>query len=182
MIPKIGQRSAGFIKPKELKNLFLLGIFLIVPKGKRFKGGGSFADAYYFVDDLELREMQSIGNLVEADVCNMALDFSDIDYLIGETEVYEEIKASLDSYLQYIKIFKVNSIKIVGHANDTELDFENEIIAATRADYVREYLIENGVDELLIESIGVANTEPRELEEGDIEELGSNARVQIIIE
>ncbi|UZO80863.1 OmpA family protein [Aquimarina sp. ERC-38] len=174
-------KVCGVYKAKGTEKYVSIGYFSNSPKGKGIKGG-DFRDAYYFVDDLELRELQKVENLVEDDICNMALDFKDIDYLIGETEVYEEIKTALDSYLQYMKIFKIDSIKIIGHANDTSIDFENEIIADTRADYVREYLIENGIDETIIEAVGVANTEPKELEEGELEEPGSNARVQIIIE
>jgi len=82
--------------------------------------------------------------------------------------VYTEIKTALDSYLQYLKVFKFNSIKIVGHANDSEIEFENEILSAARAGFVREYC--------------VSNTEPKEGEGIDNNELGSNARVQIIID
>lgn len=193
------QKVCGLYRASGTEKYISIGYFSNSPKGKKIRGG-EFEDAYYYIDDLELLEMQDVQNLVEEDVCSMALDFSDIEYLIGETEVYEEIKEALDSYLQYLKLFKVNSIKIVGHANDTRLNFENEIIANTRADYVKEYLIENGIDENLIEAYGVANTQPRGSEEtanddtskeaivvADImdieeEELGSNARVQIIIE
>ena len=174
-------KICGIYKAKGTEKYVSIGYFSNSPKGKGINGG-DFRDAYYFVDDLELRELQKVENLVEENVCNMALDFSDIEYLIGETEVYEEIKAALDSYLQYMKIFKINSIKIIGHANDTGIDFENEIIASTRADFVREYLIENGIDEMIIEAVGVANTEPKPLEEDEVEEPGSNARVEIIIE
>lgn len=174
-------KVCGLYKAKGTEKYVSIGYFSDSPIGKKI-GGGEFDEAYYYIDDLELRELQDVQNLVEEDVCNMALDFKDIEYLIGETEVYEEIKKALDSYLQYLKIFKVNSIKIVGHANDTQLEFENDIISATRADFVKEYLIENGIDETLIESVGVSNSEPKELEPGEEEELGSNARVQIIIE
>ncbi len=172
-------KVCGVYKAKGTEKYVSLGYFSDSPKGKSVKGG-PFGDAYYYIDDVELREMQDVQNLNVANVCNMALDFSDIEYLIGESEVYEEIKEALDSYLQYLKIFKVNSIKIIGHANDSEINFENEILSSARASFVQEYLIENGIDESLIEIEGVSNTQPKE---GiDTFELGSNARVQIIIE
>lgn len=174
-------KICGIYRAKGTEKYISIGYFADTPKGKSIKGGG-FEDAYYFVDDLELLEMQSVSNLVESDVCNMALDFSDIEYLIGESEVYEEIKKELDSYLQYLKIFKVNRVQVIGHANDSEIQFENEILSSARAGFVKTYLVENGIDEALIEEVGVANTQPQDNPEIDNAELGSNARVQIIIE
>ncbi|GAA3514646.1 hypothetical protein GCM10022393_30760 [Aquimarina addita] len=174
-------KVCGIYKAKGTEKYISIGYFSDSPKGKSVKGGG-FENAYYFVDDLELLEMRSVSNLVESDVCNMALDFSDVEYLIGESEVYQEIKKELDSYLQYLKIFKVNRVQIIGHANDSEISFENEILSYARAGFVKAYLIENGIDETLIESTGVANTQPQDDPEIDNTELGSNARVQIIIE
>lgn len=174
-------KVCGVYKAKGTEKYVSLGYFSDNANGKSLKGG-SFSDAYYYIDDVELREMKDVQNLNVNDICNMALDFSDIEYLIGESEVYEEIKTALDSYLQYLKIFDVNSIKIIGHANDSEIAFENEILSAARAGFVKTYLVENGVDESLIEFMGVSNSQPREEEGIDATELGSNARVQIIIE
>ncbi|MDH7444454.1 OmpA family protein [Aquimarina sp. 2201CG14-23] len=174
-------KVCGVYKAKGTEKYVSLGYFSDNPNGKSLKGG-PFSDAYYYIDDVELREMQDVQGVAVDNICNMALDFSDIEYLIGESEVYEEIKEALDSYLQYLKVFKFDSIKIVGHANDSEIEFENEILSAARAGFVREYLVENGIDESLIEYAGVSNSEPKEGEGIDNSELGSNARVQIIIE
>ncbi|WP_298543911.1 OmpA family protein [uncultured Aquimarina sp.] len=174
-------KVCGVYRAKGTEKYISLGYFSDNPNGKSLKGG-PFSDAYYYIDDVELREMQDVQGVAVDNICNMALDFSDIEYLIGESEVYEEIKAALDSYLQYLKVFKFDSIKIVGHANDSEIEFENEILSSARAGFVREYLVENGIDETLIEHVGVSNTEPKEGEGIDNTELGSNARVQIIIE
>lgn len=174
-------KVCGVYRAKGTEKYMSLGYFSDTPNGKGLRGG-SFSDAYYYIDDVELREMQDVKGVDVDNICNMALDFSDIEYLIGESEVYTEIKTALDSYLQYLKVFKFNSIKIVGHANDSEIEFENEILSAARAGFVREYLIENGIDETLIEHVGVSNTEPKEGDDIDNNELGSNARVQIIID
>ncbi|WP_378177109.1 OmpA family protein [Aquimarina sp. SS2-1] len=175
-------KVCGVYRAKGTEKYISLGYFSDSPNGKSLRSGQSFSDAYYYIDDVELREMQDVQGVDVDNICNMALDFSDIEYLIGESEVYEEIKTALDSYLQYLKVFKFNSIKIVGHANDSEIEFENEILSSARAGFVREYLIENGIDETLIEYEGVSNKQPKETEEVDNNELGSNARVQIIIE
>ncbi len=177
-------KVCGVYKAKGTEKYISLGYFSDTPNGKSLKGG-PFVDAYYYIDDVELREMQDVQGVAVDDICNMALDFNDIEYLIGESEVYTEIKTALDFYLQYLKVFKFNSIKIIGHSNDSEINFENEILSSARAGFVRDYLVENGIDEsLIIETIGVADTQPKE-EEGEAlstTELGSNARVQILIE
>ncbi|WP_299437828.1 OmpA family protein [uncultured Aquimarina sp.] len=178
---KTWTKVCGVYRAKGTEKYVSLGYFSDNPNGKSLRGG-SFNDAYYYIDDVELREMQDVQGVDVDNICDMALDFSDVEYLIGESEVYEEIKTALDSYLQYLKVFKFDSIKIVGHANDSEIEFENEILSSARAGFVKEYLIENGIDETLIEHIGISNTEPKEGDGIDNTELGSNARVQIIIE
>ncbi|MHA7058222.1 OmpA family protein [Aquimarina sp. M1] len=175
-------KVCGVYRARGTEKYISLGYFSDNPNGKSLRSGSTFSDAYYYIDDVELREMQNVQGIDVDNICNMALDFSDIEYLIGESEVYEEIKEALDSYLQYLKVFKFNSIKIVGHANDSEIEFENDILSSARAGFVKEYLVENGIDESLIEYVGVSNTEPKEGEDIDNSELGSNARVQIIIE
>ncbi|WP_343913415.1 OmpA family protein [Aquimarina litoralis] len=175
-------KVCGVYKAKGTEKYISIGYFSDNPNGKSLRSGSTFSDAYYYIDDVELREMQDVRGVNVDAICDMALDFSDIEYLIGESEVYEEIKAALDSYLQYLKVFKFNSIKIVGHANDSEIEFENEILSSARAGFVKDYLIANGIDETLITYEGVSNTQPREEEGVDNNELGSNARVQIIIE
>ncbi len=174
-------KVCGVYKAKGTEKYVSLGYFSDNPKGKSIKGG-NFRDAYYYIDDVALREMKNVVGMNVASICDMALDFTDIEYLIGETEVYTEIKKALDSYLQYLKVFKFKSLKVVGHANDSEITFENEILSAARAGFVKEYLVANGIDETLITIEGIANTQPKEGEDVDPNELGSNARVQILIE
>lgn len=174
-------KVCGVYKAKGTEKYVSLGYFADEPKGKKIKSGAAgVEDAYYFVDDVELLEMRgNLSSVVLGDVCDMTLDFKDIEYLEGESEVYEEIEKALEFYIQYIQVFKVNKVTIVGHADDAGIDFENEIMSAMRAANVRDYMIEKGIDESLLEVQGVANTIP--LDELDTE-LDGNTRVQIIVE
>ncbi len=173
-------KVCGVYRAKGTEKYISLGFFSDSPRGKSVKGG-KYDTGYYYVDDVLLMEMRDPKNLVSGQVCDMALDFSPIEFLIGESEAYTEIKKALDSYIQYVTIFKVNTIKITGHADDAGSTFENEIMSAMRASNVKAYMIEKGVDESLIEIIAAGNTEPIVTEGSDLDPE-SNNRVEIKIE
>ncbi len=173
-------KVCGVYKAKGTEKFISLGYFADSPRGKSVKGGG-FDTAYYFVDDVLLMEMRDPKNLVAGQVCNMALKFSPVEFLVGESEAYKEIQQALDSYIQYVTIFKVSSVKIIGHADDAGSSFENEIMSAMRAANVREYMISKGVDESLIEIVAAGNTMPVVKDDSDLDSE-SNNRVEIKIE
>jgi len=126
-------------------------------------------------------EMKTTKNLVASNVCNMALDFSPIEYLVGESDTYKEIKAALDSYIQYVTLFKVNSVKITGHADDGGSTFENEMMSLGRANNVKKYMVEQGVDESLITVIGLGDTVPANATGSNLDPE-SNNRIEITID
>ncbi len=173
-------KVCGVYRAKGTEKYISLGYFSDSPKGKSVKGG-KYDTGYYFVDDVLLMEMRDPKNLVQSQICNMALDFSPIEFLVGESEAYKEIQKALDSYIQYVTIFKVNSVKIIGHADDAGSTFENEIMSAMRASNVKQYMIEKGVDESLIEVVGAGNTMPIVTTGSDLDP-DSNNRVEIKIE
>ncbi len=173
-------KVCGVYRAKGTEKYISLGYFSIDPRGKSVKGG-KYDTGYYFVDDVLLMEMRDPKNLVSGQVCDMALDFSPIEFLVGESEAYKEIQKALDSYIQYVSIFKVNSVKIIGHAEDAGSSFENEIMSAMRAINVKQYMIEKGVDESLIEVIAAGDTEPIVTTGSDLDPE-SNNRVEIKID
>ncbi|MBP2834197.1 OmpA family protein [Aquimarina sp. U1-2] len=173
-------KVCGVYRAKGTEKYISLGYFSDSPRGKSVKGG-KYDTGYYFVDDVLLMEMRAPKNLVAGQICNMALDFSPIEFLIGESEIYTEIQKALDSYIQYVTIFKVNSVKIIGHADDAGSAFENEIMSAMRASNVKQYMIEKGVEESLIEIVAAGDTIPVVDEDSDLDP-DSNNRVEIKIE
>ncbi len=172
-------KVCGVYKAKGTEKYISLGYFSDNPKGKSVKGG-KYDTGYYFVDDVLLMEMKTPKNLVAGQVCNMALDFSPIEFLVGESEAYKEIQKALDSYIQYVTIFKVSTVKIIGHADDAGSRFENEIMSAMRASNVKKYMIEKGVDESLIEIIAAGDTSPVVTTGSDLDP-DSNNRIEIKI-
>ncbi len=173
-------KVCGVYRAKGTEKYISLGYFSDSPRGKSVKGG-KYDTGYYFIDDVLLMEMRDPKNLVAGQVCNMALDFSPIEFLVGESEAYTEIQKALDSYIQYVTIFKVNSIKIIGHADDAGSTFENEIMSAMRASNVKQYMIEKGVDESLIEIVAAGDTSPVVTTGSDLDP-DSNNRVEIKID
>ncbi len=173
-------KVCGVYRAKGNEKYISLGYFSDSPIGKSVKGG-NYDTGYYFVDDVLLMEMRSTKGLIADQVCNMALDFKPIEFLVGESEAYKEIKEALDSYIQYVTIFNVNSVKIIGHADDAGSTFENEIMSAVRAFNVKSYMVEKGVDESLIEIVAAGETAPIVTEGSDLDPE-SNNRVEIKIE
>ncbi|MBG6132460.1 MULTISPECIES: OmpA family protein [Aquimarina] len=173
-------KVCGVYRAKGTEKYISLGYFSDSPKGKSVKGGG-FDTAYYFVDDVLLMEMRNTKNLTSSQVCDMALDFSPVEFLVGESEAYKEIKEALDSYIQYVTIFKVSKVKIIGHADDAGSSFENEIMSAMRASNVKKYFVEQGIDESLIEIVAAGDTMPVVTADSNLDPE-SNNRVEIKIE
>ncbi|WP_378187061.1 OmpA family protein [Aquimarina sp. W85] len=151
-------KVCGVYKAKGTENYISVGYFGDNPKGRSLKSSSSdMGNAYYFVDDVMLLEMQSTQNLMPQDICSMVLEFKDIEFLNGESETDSVVEKELDTYIQYVQLFKVDAIKIKGYANDAGSAFENEIMASTRALNVKEYFINKGIDASLIEIVD-ANT------------------------
>jgi outer membrane protein OmpA-like peptidoglycan-associated protein len=173
-------KVCGVYRAKGTEKYISLGYFSDSPKGKSVKGGG-FDTAYYFVDDVLLMEMRDTKSLTSGQVCDMALEFSPVEFLVGESEAYKEIQKILDSYIQYVTIFKVNSVKIIGHADDAGSSFENEIMSAMRASNVKKYFVEQGIDESLIEIVAVGDTMPIAVSGSNLDP-DSNNRIEIEIE
>lgn len=173
-------KVCGVYRAKGTEKYISLGYFSDSPKGKSVKGGG-FDTAYYFIDDVLLMEMRDTKNLTSGQVCDMALDFSPVEFLVGESEAYKEIQETLDSYIQYVTIFKVNTVKIIGHADDAGSSFENEIMSAMRASNVKKYFVEQGIDESLIEIVAAGDTMPVVTADSNLDPE-SNNRVEIKIE
>lgn len=177
---QVWSKICGVYKAKGTEKYISLGYFGDSPKGKSIKGGG-FSEAYYFIDDVLLIEMKDPKGLNPTTICDMALDFSDIEFLEGESETYKEIKKALDSYIQYVTVFNVNKVTITGHADDAGSSWENDIMASVRAYNIKAYMIEKGVDEELIEVISAGDTQPVVTEGSDLDPT-SNNRVSIDIE
>lgn len=177
-------KVCGVYRAKGTENYVSLGYFSDSPRGKA-KDGGKYDAAYYYVDDAMLLEMRDTRDLSTAQICDMALDFSPLEFLVGESEVYPEIQKQLDSYIQYISIFNVKKVQIVGHADDSGSIFENEIMSAMRASNVKRYFVEKGIDESLLEVVAAGNTKPivtAETEEDSDLDKESNNRIEIVIE
>ncbi|MDY8134115.1 OmpA family protein [Aquimarina sp. 2201CG5-10] len=180
---QVWTKVCGIYKASGKEKYISLGYFGDSPNGKSLRGSGAFSEAYYYMDDVLLIEMQDPKGIDVNAICGMVLDFSDIEFLEGESEAYEEIKKALDSYIQYVKIFKVNKIQITGHSDDAGTSFENEIMSAVRASNVKAYMIEKGVDENLIEVIFAGDTQPVVTDESSSNlDITSNNRVSINIE
>ncbi|MBQ4820352.1 OmpA family protein [Aquimarina sp. MMG016] len=178
---QVWTKVCGVYKAKGTEKYVSLGYFSDAPKGKSRKGSGGFSEAYYYIDDVLLMEMQDPKGLNPRTICGMALDFSDIEFLEGESEAYDDIKKALDSYIQYVNVFKVNKITITGHADDAGSSFENEIMSAVRASNVKAYMVEKGVDESLIETVFAGDTQPANIDGSDID-VTTNNRISINIE
>jgi len=174
------KKVCGVYRAKGTEKYISLGYFSDGPSGKSIKKG-KYDTGYYFVDDVVLAELKSTKSISAGQVCNMALKFSPIDFLVGESEAYTEIQKILDPYVQYVTLFKVKSVKIVGHADDAGSAFENYIMSATRAYNVKKYMVENGVDESLIEIIGEGDKKPIVTKGSDLDPT-SNNRVEIQID
>lgn len=174
-------KICGVYKAKGTEKYMSIGYFGDSPKGKAI-GGKPFTEAYYYIDDVLLIPLKNTSGSNPAAVCNMAFEFSDIEYLEGESDVYKEIKKGLESYIQYATAFNVESVQVIAFADDAGSAWENEIMAWARAANVKEYMIEQGVEEELIEIVYGADAASAAGDSKPGAEPASNNRVAINIE
>lgn len=108
---------------------------------------------------------------------NASFSLENIEFENKQWEVTEDAKSTLNILLLLLSDFKDVKLKITAHTDDVGTEMDNLELSEKRANSIKQYLIENGVDPIRIRSKGVGETEPKvsnETEEG----RASNRRVE----
>ncbi|MDO9002348.1 MAG: OmpA family protein [Aquabacterium sp.] len=99
-------------------------------------------------------------------------------FQLGSAEVPPSLKKQLDVFAEVLKSKKGSGsvVKIEGHADASGSAEANLVLSQRRADAVKSYLVEQGVDPTLLASVGVGT---KNLKNASNPFSGENRRVEI---
>lgn len=104
----------------------------------------------------------------------------DFQFGFNEAKLNDEAKAYIDDIVLLLSENEMLNIEIIGHTDNVGSREANQIISEQRANVVKQYLIEKGIDEKRIKTRGDADKNP--LYSNDTKEHRSrNRRVEFII-
>lgn len=89
-------------------------------------------------------------------------DMREITFLGDKTEIYARSKPALDDLIRWLQLNSSVSIAIIGHVNGPDNERSARFYqkaSLERAKAVRNYLIENGINEARLDIKGAGNTE-----------------------
>jgi len=126
------------------------------------------------------QELQKSESLRE-EAGRLVINLSGVLFESGATTLSEPAQTRLDTVARALLAYPDRQIIVVGHTDAKGNDDENLRLSQKRADAVRDYLVQHGVPEGNVRSLGKGKGEP--IASNDTAEgRASNRRVEIIVE
>jgi outer membrane protein OmpA-like peptidoglycan-associated protein len=88
------------------------------------------------------------------------LRFENIEYEVDSYDILPSFRRSLDDLAVTLKEYPNVKIEVVGHTDASGQDTFNKSLSLKRADAVKDYLVENGVEATRITTKGMADAQP----------------------
>jgi OOP family OmpA-OmpF porin len=126
-------------------------------------------DKIYDVEDDCVFEKETYNGVEDDDGCPDELPpeliifkgvLEGIEFDLGKDTIRPVSKPMLDDAIEKLKKFPGVSVKIVGHTDDIGTPEDNLILSRSRAESVKKYLVDGGVDASRIETDGMGEAEP----------------------
>tara|TARA_B100000214_G_scaffold230726_1_gene168199 strand:- start:2064 stop:4157 length:2094 start_codon:yes stop_codon:yes gene_type:complete len=144
----------------------LSGKFLLsLPSGENY-GISVTADKYLFhSENFDLPKSDGF-NIVEKDIelkniqIGNNITLRNVFFNIGKWDLRSDSYSELDKLVDLLLSIKSINIEISGHTDNIGSESFNKLLSQKRADAVKSYLIEHGVDVSRISSIGYGQTKP----------------------
>ncbi len=83
-----------------------------------------------------------------------------VTFATGTNKITPTSRLVLDSAVQYVKARPMAATQVRGHTDDVGGDEANMRLSEARANAVRDYLIEGGIDASRVEAVGLGETDP----------------------
>jgi outer membrane protein OmpA-like peptidoglycan-associated protein len=88
------------------------------------------------------------------------LRFENVEYEAGKYEILPSSHNSLDDLSAILKEYPNVNVEIVGHTDASGQEAFNKVLSLKRADMVKDYLVEKGIDSARITTKGMADSQP----------------------
>ena len=85
---------------------------------------------------------------------------ADVSFDVGRADIRPELRQVLDQFAQGLQDQPTAHVRVIGHADATGSDDVNNQLSAQRAESVRNYLIDRGVNGGRIDTVGRGSHEP----------------------
>ncbi|MBL7941793.1 MAG: OmpA family protein [Flavobacteriales bacterium] len=111
-------------------------------------------------------------------------DIEDITFLGDETKIYEKSEGTLQELVTFLNENPTVQIMIIGHGNGPDIKIgDARIMKATlqRAETVKKYLVDHGIDESRLTTKGAGNTKMRFSDPETDWQAEANRRIEIEI-
>lgn len=108
-------------------------------------------------------------------------EIADIFYQTNSAELARSSRMILNQFATYLQDNPGLSVTIQGHTDDVGDDQQNLLLSQQRADVVKNFLIQKGVNKARLKSIGFGETQPR-VENDSEENRAKNRRTEFKIE
>ena len=133
---------------------------------------------YYLVDDVLLRPLDQ--ETPPKISLNEKIILNNILFETNKAEIQEASKPELNELVAFLNLSEKYHLKIMGHTDSQGNMDQNIVLSNNRANSIKQFLIENGIDESRIKAVGFGSAYP--IVNNDSEENRKiNRRVEIKI-
>lgn len=105
---------------------------------------------------------------------------ADVSFDVGRADIKPQLRQVLEQFAQGLQNQPTTHVRIVGHADATGSDEANNYLSAQRAQSVRNFLVDRGVNGSRVETVGRGSREPIATND-TAEGRARNRRVEIFL-
>jgi outer membrane protein OmpA-like peptidoglycan-associated protein len=105
---------------------------------------------------------------------------ADVSFDVGRADIKPQLRQVLDQFAQGLQNQPTSVVRIIGHADATGSDEANNYLSAQRAQSVRNFLVDRGVNGNRVETAGRGSREPVATND-TAEGRARNRRVEIFL-
>ncbi len=141
--------------------------------------GGQVNTHKICLEKLEFTTNKDFSNAVKNDIL-YGLDYTlkNVDFLSGKDQFLDISFEELDRLVALLKSSPKHHVYVSGHTDDIGGESQNKRLSKRRADAVKAYLIENGIDADRIKTVGEGEKSPK-VENDSEENRAINRRIDI---
>ena len=152
------QRISGVFESDDNYQHILIGNFSPDSSIEFKKEPDGLEYGYYMVDDVLLRPLhQKISPKIKV---NEKIILNNILFETNKANIQEVSKPELNELVAFLNLSERYHLKIMGHTDSQGDMDQNIVLSNNRANSIKQFLIENGIDESRIKAVGFGSAYP----------------------